>query len=273
MKGTRGGLRTALRVEWLKVRTTRMWWILLLVMVGYVGLTAAFIAFAFGALPEAAPGAPSLDDRTTLLVMYTLGLPLGYVFPVVLGVLAITTEYRYQTLTPTFLGEPRRGLVLTAKLLVSFALGLVAGVLALAASVVAAAPIVALTGHAVMLDDPLIWRSLAQACLGMALWAAIGVGLGALLRNQVAAVVAIIAFSQLVEPIARFGLNAWSATRDIAQFLPGAAADAMAGASVYNVGSVAPQLLQWWQGGLVLATYAALFCLLGGRLTLQRDVT
>jgi ABC-2 type transport system permease protein len=264
---------TALRVEWLKVRTTRLWWILLLVMVGYVGFTAAFISFAFGALPEEAaiPGV-SLDDRDTVLAIYTLGLPLGYVFPVVLGVLAITTEYRYQTLTPTFLGEPRRGLVLNAKLLVSFVLGLAAGVLALGTSLMAAAPIVALTGHAAMLDDPLIWRSLAQACLGMALWAAIGVGLGALLRNQIAAVVVIIAFSQLVEPIVRIGLNAWSATRDIAQFLPGAAADAMAGASLYNVGS-APQLLQWWQGGLVLAAYAALFCLLGGRFTLSRDVT
>jgi ABC-2 type transport system permease protein len=266
---------TALRVEWLKVITTRMWWILLLVMVGYVGFTAAFFAFALAALPEAAaPGMPSPDDRSTLLTIYTLGLPLGYVFPVVLGVLAITTEYRYQTLTPTFLGEPRRDLVLVAKLLVSFVLGLGAGVLALGASVGAAAPIIALTGHAAMLGDPLIWRSIAQACLGMALWAAIGVGLGALLRNQVAAVVVIIAFSQLVEPIARIGLTAWSATRDIAQFLPGAAADAMAGASVLNLGSpAAPQLLQWWQGGLVLTGYAALFCLLGALTTLRRDVT
>lgn len=265
----------ALRAEWLKVRTTRMWWILLLVMVGYVGFTAAFIAFAFAALPQAAAGpvAPSLDDRTILLAIYTLGLPLGYVFPVVLGVLSITTEYRYQTLTPTFLGEPRRGLVLNAKLLVSFVIGLAAGVLALGASVGAAAPVIALTGHAAKLDDPLIWRSLAQACLGMALWAGIGVGLGALLRNQVAAVVVIIVFSQLVEPLARFGLNAWSATRDIAEYLPGAAADAMAGASLYNIGATASQLLQWWQGGLVLAGYAALFCLLGGRITLRRDVT
>lgn len=269
-----GRQMTALRVEWLKVSTTRMWWILLLVMVGYVGFTAAFIAFAFAALPEtAAPGAPSPDDRSTLLAIYTLGLPLGYVFPVVLGVLAITTEYRYQTLTPTFLGEPRRGLVLNAKLLVSFVLGLIAGVLALGASVGAAAPVIALTDHAARLGDPLIWRSLAQACLGMALWAAIGVGLGALLRNQVAAIVVIIAFSQLVEPIARLGLNAWPATRDIAQFLPGAAADAMAGASLYNISSAAPRMLQWWQGGLVLTGYAALFFLLGGRITLRRDVT
>lgn len=268
-----GRALTALRVEWLKVRTTRMWWILLLVMVGYVGITALFIGFALGSIPEdAGTGAPSLDDRDTLLAIYTLGLPVGYVFTVVIGVLAMTAEYRYQTLTPTFLAEPRRGLVLFGKLVVTLGLGLVAGVLALGASLVAAAPAVALTGHSAMLDDPLIWRSLAQACLAMALWAGIGVGLGALLRNQVAAVVVIIAFSQLVEPLARVGLTAWSATRDVAQYLPGAAADAMAGASLYNIGSSA-QLLQWWQGGLVLAGYAALFCLLGGGLTLQRDVT
>jgi ABC-2 type transport system permease protein len=269
-----GRLLTALRVEWLKTRTTRMWWILLLVMVAYVLMIAAFITFSFSAVPDdaVAEGAPSLDNKSTLLAAYTLGLPLGYVFPVVLGVLAVTTEYRYQTLTPTFLGEPRRGLVLSAKLIVGLAIGLAAGILALGSSVAASAPIVVLTDHPSLLDDPAVWRSLGQACLGMALWAGIGVGLGALLRNQVAAVVVIIAFSQLVEPLARLGLNAWSATRDIAQFLPGAAADAMAGASLYNIGSTA-QLLEWWQGGLVLAGYAALFCVLGGWLTLRRDVT
>jgi len=264
---------TALRVEWLKVRTTRLWWVLLLVMVGYVALTAVFIAFAFSSVPEdAGPNAPSIDDRATLLAAYTLGLPLGYVFPVMIGVFAITTEYRYQTLTPTFLGEPRRERVLIAKLLVNFVLGLVAGVLALATGALSAAPIIALTGHATHIGDPLIWRSLAQACLAMGLWAAIGVGLGALLRNQVAAVVTIIAFSQLVEPIARVGLSAWATTRDLAQFLPGAAADAMAGASVYNIGRPG-ELLAWWQGGLVLAVYAVLFCVLGASLTLRRDVT
>jgi hypothetical protein len=239
-----GRFGTALRVEWLKIITTRMWWILLLVMVGYIGVIAVFIAFAFTSAQQDVTGtAPSVDDRTTLLAAYTLGLPLGYVFPVVLGVLAMTAEYRYQTLTPTFLGEPKRGLVLTAKLLVNVLLGLFAGVLALGASLVAAAPVIALTGHATMLGDPLIWRSLV-----------------------------IIAFSQLVEPLARFGLNAWSATRDVAQFLPGAAADAMAGASLYNINSTV-QMLRWWQGGLVLAAYAALFCLLGARTTLRRDVT
>jgi hypothetical protein len=33
------------------------------------------------------------------------------------------------------------------------------------------------------------------------------------------------------------------------------------------------ELLDWWQGALVLAGYAVLFCLLGARVSLRRDVT
>jgi len=266
-------LLTAARVELRKTRTTRMWWILLLVMVGYVGMIAAFLAFSFGSLREqnAPAGAPTLDDPTTVLAVYSLGLPIGYVFPVVLGVLAITTEYRYQTITPTLLAEPRRGVVLGGKLVVALVLGLLFGAFALGSSVAAAAPVVAATGHDVMLDDPDIWSSLLKACLGMALWAGIGVGLGAVLRNQVAAIVTILAFSQLVEPLARLGLNAWSATRGIAQYLPGAAADALTGASLYTLGTPV-RMLQWWQGGLVLACYAAALCLVGALSMLRRDI-
>ncbi|HEY3263202.1 MAG TPA: hypothetical protein VGJ95_23510 [Pseudonocardiaceae bacterium] len=263
----------ALRAELRKTSTTRMWWILLLVMLGYVAVIAAFLAISFAAIPEQVrtPLSPSLDNRATLLAIYSLGLPIGYVFPVVLGVLAVTTEYRYQTITSTFLAEPRRGLVLAAKLAVALGLGLGFGVLALAASVGGAAPVVAATGHDALLGDAGIWRALAQAVLGMVLWAGIGVGVGAVLRNQVAAIVVILAFSQLVEPLARIGLSAWSATREVAQYLPGAAADALAGASLYTVGSPV-RLLPWWQGALVLAGYAAVLFVLGALSTLRRDI-
>ena len=41
----------------------------------------------------------------------------------------------------------------------------------------------------------------------MALWGAIGVGLGVLVTNQVAAIVIVIAFTQFVEPILRFAAS------------------------------------------------------------------
>lgn len=266
------GMGTALRVEVRKIVTTRMWWVLLLVMLAYVAVIAGFIAVAFsqGSGGPAGQGAPPLDDETLRLVLYTLVMPLAYVFPVLAGTLSITTEYRYQTLTPTFLGQPRRSVVLLAKLVVGFGLGLLFGVVGVLAGVLGVAPALALTGSEVGLDGEIL-RALGQVVLGMGLWAAVGVGVGTLVRNQVAAIVVVIAFSQLVEPLARFGLAAWEATRSVSQYLPGAAGDAMAGASLYSIGSPV-EMLDWWQGGLVLATYAVVLFVVGGLLTVRRDV-
>lgn len=269
------GLGTALRVELRKTLTTRMWWILLLVMALYVLSISAFLALSFTQAGQAgapgAPAGPSLDDPAVRLALYTLAMPLAYVFPVLVGTLAITTEYRYQTLTYTFLAQPRRVRVLAAKLAVGVAFGLALGVVAVAVGAGGAAGVLTLTGNDAGLDGDVL-RALGQTVLGMGLWAAVGVGVGALVRNQVAAIVVVVAFSQLVEPLLRFGLGAWEATREVSQYLPGAAGDAMAGASLYTLGSPV-QLLDWWQGGLVLAAYALVLLAVGGASTVRRDVT
>ena len=263
---------TALRVEVRKQLTTRLWWGLLVVMAAYVAVVAGFLTIAFSQEAGTVGGPPvaALDDETQRHVLYTLVMPLAYVFPVLIGTLSITAEYRYQTLTPTFLAEPRRTVVLAAKLVVATALGLLFGVVGAAAGAAAVAAVRGLTGAPLGLDAEIL-QALAQVVLGMALWAAVGVGVGTLVRNQVAAVVVIIAFSQLVEPLARIALSSWDATRSVSQYLPGAAGDAMAGASLYTLGSPL-ELLEWWQGALVLAAYAVVLFAVGTRLTLRRDV-
>ena len=47
-------------------------------------------------------------------LIYSFASSVGYVFPVLLGALAVTGEFRHKTLTPTFLAEPNRSLVLGA---------------------------------------------------------------------------------------------------------------------------------------------------------------
>ena len=60
--------------------------------------------------------------------VYGLINAIGYVFPLVIGSLAMTTEFRHQTITQSLLVEPRRGVFLGAKLLATVPLGLLYGV-------------------------------------------------------------------------------------------------------------------------------------------------
>lgn len=265
---------TALRVEWRKTLTTRSWWALLLVMVPYLAAFAAFIAFAFSQTPPggAGPAAPSLEDPAVVTAVYALAMPLGYVFPALLGILAITTEYRHRTITPTLLAETRRPLVVLAKFAVAGVLGLLFGVVGVLASTLAGAASVAGTGNATLLGDPDVQAALGRAVLGLAVWALIGVAFGLVLRQQVAAVVCLLAFSQVVEPIARFGLGAFEATDGIARVLPGAAGDALTGSSIFTVQGAGADLLTPLQGGLVLLAYAVVLGAVGTLGFVRRDV-
>jgi hypothetical protein len=198
------------------------------------------------------------------------------VFPVLFGTLAVTAEFRHQTLTPTFLATPRRGVVLGAKYLVLAVFGALYGLAGLAASVGLGAPILAATGHDTGLGDSATWLLLARIVLAMAVWAIIGVGLGALIPSQVAAIVIVLAFTQFVEPILRLvtSLVDWAA--GIGRFLPGAAGDALVGSSIFSsIGGAAAQsaALEWWQGGLVLLAYAIVAGAIGYATSWRRDVT
>ena len=265
--------------EALKVTTTRLWWVLALVLFGYVGFTAGLLAGLFGALGDqlsTQPDAPQLPPDTLPPIIYSVTTAVGYVFPVLLGALATTGEFRHQTITPTFLATPRRGDVLTAKLVVGLLVGALFGVIGLLASMGIGAPVLAATGIDPQLDQSDTWALAARILLAMAIWAALGVGLGVLVPNQVAVIVIVLAFTQFVEPILRFGSSIWEWTAEIGRFLPGAASDALVGSSFFtslasSTNGVAP--LEWWQGGLVLAATAAIIVLAGALTTWRRDVT
>ena len=267
-------MATALRVEWRKTLTTRTWWVLLLVMVPYLAAFAAFIAFAFSQAPpgEAGPGVPSLDDPAVVIAVYGLAMPLGYVFPALVGILAVTTEYRHRTITPTLLAETRRPLIVLAKFAVALVLGLVFGVVGVLSSTLAGAASLAGTGSATLLDDPDVQAALGRTVLGLAVWALIGVAFGLVLRNQIAAIVSLLAFSQIIEPVARFGLGAFEATQGVARVLPGAAGDALTGSSIFTAQGAGTDLLTPLQGGLVLLAYAVVLGVVGTVGFVRRDV-
>jgi ABC-2 type transport system permease protein len=269
-------LRT-LRSEFLKIFSTRLWWVLALIMVCYVALIAGGAAALFGALGDRAtgggPGAPVLGHEQLPRLIYSFGTSIGYVFPILLGALSTTGEFRHQTLSPTFLAVPRRGVVLGGKLVTLIVLGALFGALAMIASIAAGGGVLAAFGIDPQFGTADIWLLAGRAVIAMALWSAIGVGLGVLVPSQVAAIVIVLAFTQFVEPLLRFATAFVDWAAQIGKFLPGAASDALVGASFFTISTPASASLEWWQGGLVLLAIALVAGAIGYFTSWKRDVT
>lgn len=268
-------MRAALVSEYRKLVSTRLWWVLLLTMVGYMAFVSGILAVSLvlGAEQQGAemPFGP-LDLARTL---YGVAASWGFVFPVVVGTLSVTGEFRHQTITPTFLAEPRRGRVLLAKFLSSAPVGLVYGLLGTATTVAIGAGILALRDQPTFLGEWEVQRGILLAVVALAVWTMLGVGIGAVVPNQVVAVLVVIAYTQFVEPTLRALAAFVDGGPAIARFLPGAAGDAMAGASFYEAIATAegPGLLSWWQGALVLLAYAVVLGVVGARTTFRKDIT
>jgi ABC-2 type transport system permease protein len=267
--------------EFQKVLTTRMWWLLAIVLVAYVALlSGGFGAFLGWTLEN--PDAAAATGGTTALppgldlapLLYSFASSIGFVFPVLLGALSVTSEFRHRTLTTTFLAEPHRSTVLAGKFTSQLVVGALFGVIGFAASVATGAAALVAFDLDTGLDSSDTWALVGRGVLAMALWGAIGVGLGSLVPNQVAAIVIVIAFTQFFEPVLRFAAALNETTAKVGQFLPGAASDALVGASFYSVGGLpTTEALEWWQGGLVLLGIAVVTTLIGGATTWRRDVS
>jgi ABC-type transport system involved in multi-copper enzyme maturation permease subunit len=273
-------MSAALRTEYRKLVTTRLWWILLLSMAAYMVFLAGIMAFAFAQDPGAMTGGiptseppPEMSPEQVARTIYTLATSLGYVFPVIVGALAMTSEFRHQTITPSLLAEPRRTVLLAAKMLSSVVVGLLFGAVGTLATVGAGAAVLELMGEPSYISDPVTLRSAALSVLALTVWAVVGVGFGTLVTNQVAVIVVLLAFTQFVEPILRIVLGQFDWTEGISKYLPGAAGEAITGSSFYADSGMAAGLLPSWAGLLVLLGYAVLFAVLGRLTTLRRDIT
>jgi hypothetical protein len=277
-------LGRATAAELAKVFSLKSWWLLALIMIAYVGMTAAGLAFFFSDLGAqfagAGAAAPELDPVVAANLVYTSVTAVGLVIPLLFGALLATTEYRHGTLTPTVLAQPRRGVVLAAKGIVAAVMGALYGVAGLIGSVGLGAGVLAALGEPTALDEPEVIAVLLRTVLATALWSLLGLGLGALLTSQIAAIVIVLAFTQFVEPILRLVANVWEWSASLGRFLPGAATDALVGAGLFSslnaldpsIPSAEVDALLWWQGGLILGGLCALLLVAASLTTMRRDV-
>ncbi|GAA3583184.1 ABC transporter permease [Klugiella xanthotipulae] len=266
----------ALSSEMRKVTSTRLWWILGLVVFVYVAFTAASLAGIAGAADSGLLDSEAISGQGIPLdppLIYSFASSLGFVFPLILAAVSVTQEFRHKTVNPTFLATPNRAVVLTAKAITMFLWGAVVGAFGVVASVGLGGGILALFGSDPLLGESDTWALIGRMLLALALWGAIGVGLGALIPSQIAVIAVVLAFTQFVEPLLRFAatLTEWSA--GIGAFLPGAASDALVGTSFYTMTGGATNTLDWWQGALVLLGLALVTGCAGYLVSWRRDVT
>lgn len=239
---------SSLRSEWIKLRSVRTTWALL----GLGLLAEALLAGLLPALVNRRDLGP--DDIHDVLT----GTGLLFTMVLVLGVLALTNEYRHRTANWTFTTEPSRRRVIGAKLAMAAALGLGAGLLFVVVNAGLALSI--LTGRNIALPPTSdIVASYAGSVIAMMLSAALGVGVGAVVRHQLAAVVGSIAVFFVLSPLPLL-------LGDAGRYFPSQAAQALQGAG-------GEHLLDQVPGGLVLAAYVAAFAVVGALLIGRRDVT
>ena len=285
------------RAEAAKLTTVWSTYVLFGILVVIDLLFGFAIAFAPGGRRGGTAGIVPHGSSRWFAEVYSV-LDTSRLLALVLGILIVTGEYRHKTVTPTFLAEPRRGRVLAAKLSTGFGGGLALGVLTMAVGLVLGLVLVALEVHSCVALRRLplgVQQGMAQAAcsaqhgiyfvasthtmwhdwsriapgviLGTGLFAIYGVGLGALLKNQVVAIVTGLGFTLVVESIVG---AVWPA---IGEYLPGQAATALEDAMRTNLGSAPKELLPWWGGAVMLVIYGVALAVTGTLTTLRADVT
>jgi ABC-2 type transport system permease protein len=242
-----------IRSEWRKLSTVRGPWLLLaagplLVVAGITGLIQSG-----GNVHD-----PAVQSKALAHVA------LAALFTLIFGIFAVAGEYRHGMITDTFLSSPDRSRVVTAKLAVYAAVGAVAGLVSSVVAVAVTAAWWAAKGGSFHLSVADSWRTLAGGVAVNVAFAAIGVGIGALVRNLAVAIAAALAWIALVEGIAGQLVGS-----GLARWLPLRASEAAGRADLAG----AAQLLPQWSGGLVLAGYAVAFAVAAMVTTLRRDVT
>jgi ABC-2 type transport system permease protein len=220
------------------------WWLLLAVVaIGVVGTLAPLIA-------TDATGAELLTDQRLQEAMH--GAAAGASLVLVAGIIGMAGEWRWGQATQTFLTTPRRHRVVGAKLVVYLGVGGVFGLSAGAASAATAWAWYRANDLALPFDRSAVWLTLLGCLAVSVVFGALGVAVGAVVRNVVTGVVGALAWQVLIEPAL------FAASPSIFKWLPGMASFALRrqpADGLLGMGSAATILLVVLMGAIALGSW------------------
>lgn len=241
--------------ELLKLRTTRAW-------IGYVLGLVALTAIGAATQIQAADTF-ELEGTEFQRDLYAPAAVAGLI-AFLLGITAVTWEWRHGTITPTFLATPRRERVVVAKVLSASLVGLVLAIVGVLVVLAVAVPWYEIEDVSLSFGTE-IWGRLGRLVLATILWGAVGAAFGSVVHSQVGALIGGILWLLLGESLVVVLLGLIDAER-VGEFLPGRALDALEG-------SQGGDGLEPWAGALVGLGYLVAITALGVLRTLRRDVT
>jgi ABC-2 type transport system permease protein len=244
---------SAIAAELFKLRTTRTSWGVMLGALALVLVISLIGALAGDFGTNDTPGSDLLEISG-----------LVQIFALLLGILSVATEFRHGTITPSLLAVPDRPRLLLAKLVTAIVTGALLGLAASGLCAALVLPLLSSRDIATGTDTAEVLKLIAGNTAASALYAAIGVGLGALTRNQVGAIIGALGWIFLIEPL----LTLIPGFEDvISRWFPSGAANALAGTPRSS------DALHQLPAGLLLAAYAALFVAAGIALLRNRDIS
>jgi hypothetical protein len=262
-----------IRSEWLKMRTTAVPWVLAGVAVVITALSI-LLFFLNGSTGGGAGGGggggssfgPIGVPHTTQQLRNLVGAGVGgYIFALLLGTLMVTTEFRHKTVTTSFLVTPRRPQFVGAKLLTSAILSVGLALILLAGTILGGGLALAADGGSFSNMLRQVPAVLPGMLLVFALFGLLGVGVGSVLTNQVAAIIVCLGWFLILEQII---VGIWHGT---ARWVPSGAASAAANVTRGRGANFG--LFTWWQGALLMLLYGLVFAVVGSLILTRRDIT
>jgi ABC-2 type transport system permease protein len=238
------------RAEILKIRSTRT---TLGLVAGLLVIVIAISVLA-GILTDANDLTTVEDQRQLLNTGSIAGI-----FAALAGILVVTSETRFGTIRPTFLVAPSWQRIIGAKVVASFLAGLVMGGAGMLCSYGIGYLCLSQRDIPFLLDSGDIAWLLVGAIVGSGIWGGIGVGIGTVVRNQIGAVIAFLAWGFVIENII------FALAPSVGRYGPVQAQNGFQG-------STSDHLLSPSVGGLVLLAWMVGLVAIGLALTARRDV-
>lgn len=208
-----------------------------------------------------------LDQTAAVDATYANAIS-GYIFAIILGIMLMAGEFRHGTAVATFLTAPKRGVVLTAKLVIAAVGGVLLMVISTGASLLAGYFTLLGFENVAEPSEDLFINTMIAAAISGAVLSVVGVAIGTLIRNQMLAIVGALVYLFIIDPLL---LALWP---DAGKFLPSGLITAMLAIDISapELGFDTTNYLPALTATLVLFGYGAVFAFVAIATSLRRDI-